>query len=539
MKSSFPHSKEVLLCVAACVAAVISEALVVAASLFTGSAVDLAVAGNLSGLWEVCLLLLGLTLGSNLIFLLSVYANYRFGHSVSDSLRNQLVKGFFAQNLSRFRRSQDAYYMNLLTADVDNLCESYYMNFSIEIKFLALCIGSIAAMLVIHVGMFGVALVFSLVPLCVTYFFERRIPRYSSACSQANEGFHADALQVVEGYEMLKLNGCKSGGILHRFRESSRRKARASVRLGVFQSLSYLSIDMIDTLAQMALLGVGGYLIISDQITTGQLLSCTMLSTYVCSGINNFLEMHMARKSMHPIKEKVEAQLPQARRGEEAWTPSAADGEIRYQDVCFTYEGHERPLFDHVSLTFEAGKCYAIVGESGVGKSTLVRLMLQYDPAYTGSITLFGTELRQIPEAALYRQVGLVNQNEYILNASLFENITLGADGLRRDSPAYLSLLEQLKLSNLAERLGDRPLGDAGEMLSGGERQRIALARVLLRKPKVLIFDEPTVGLDPENRAAIEQLIFDLTGFTRIVVTHNGDRDYLSKFDRVIRLPLP
>ena len=76
-------------------------------------------------------------------------------------------------------------------------------------------------------------------------------------------------------------------------------------------------------------------------------------------------------------------------------------------------------------------------------------------------------------------------------------------------------------------------------MLSGGERQRIALARVLLRKPKVLIFDEPTVGLDPENREAIEQLIFDLTGFTRIVVTHNGDRDYLSKFDRVIRLPLP
>lgn len=176
MKSSFPHSKEVLLCVAACVAAVVSETLTIAASLFTGSAVDLAVAGNLSGLWEVCLLLLGLTLGSNLIFLLSVCANYRFGHSVSDSLRNQLVKGFFAQNQSRFRRSQDAYYMNLLTADVDNLCESYYMNFAIEIKFLALCVGSIAAMLVIHVGMFGVALVFSLVPLCVTYFFERRIP---------------------------------------------------------------------------------------------------------------------------------------------------------------------------------------------------------------------------------------------------------------------------------------------------------------------------------------------------------------------------
>ena len=79
MKSSFPHSKEVLLCVSACVAAVISEALVVAASLFTGSAVDLAVAGNLSGLWEVCLLLLGLTLGSNLTFLLSVYANTALG----------------------------------------------------------------------------------------------------------------------------------------------------------------------------------------------------------------------------------------------------------------------------------------------------------------------------------------------------------------------------------------------------------------------------------------------------------------------------
>ena len=134
-------------------------------------------------------------------------------------------------------------------------------------------------------------------------------------------------------------------------------------------------------------------------------------------------------------------------------------------------------------------------------------------------------------------QISVVNQSTVLFNASLYENITMFGQEPAPDSDAYQALLEELNLTDLAKRGGEKPLGDFGDNISGGERQRICIARAMQKHASVMVFDEPTTGLDPENVKLIQEFIFRQKHITRIVITHDWSEDYLDRFDEVIRIP--
>lgn len=199
---------------------------------------------------------------------------------------------------------------------------------------------------------------------------------------------------------------------------------------------------------------------------------------------------------------------------------AGADRTIRFEDVRFAYQQDE--VLHGVSLTVPEGTMTALVGESGSGKSTLAKLLVHFYDVSGGRITLGGQDLRQMSVEALNDQISYVSQEQFLFNTSLRENIRLG----RPDATdaEVLAAAEKAQCGDFLTRLPrglDTLAGDGGSQLSGGERQRISLARALLKDAPIVVLDEATAFLDPENEEKMNEAIAEIIqGKTVIVIAH-------------------
>ena len=196
-------------------------------------------------------------------------------------------------------------------------------------------------------------------------------------------------------------------------------------------------------------------------------------------------------------------------------------GSIEFRQVCFSYVGSREALHD-VSLVVEPGERLALVGPSGSGKSTLVGLLLRFYEVSVGCILLDGVDLRELRIESLRRQIGVVFQDPFILAASIRENIRFGADEATDSEIEAAAMAANAHEFIIALPRGyETEVGERGFALSGGQRQRLAIARAVLRNPKILILDEATSSVDTESeaeiRGALEHL---LPGRTSLVITH-------------------
>ncbi len=194
--------------------------------------------------------------------------------------------------------------------------------------------------------------------------------------------------------------------------------------------------------------------------------------------------------------------------------------DIEYKDVRFSYKDAE--VLHGINLSFRQGETTALVGESGSGKSTLAKLLVHYYDLDGGAISIGGQDITDMSLEALNEKVAYVAQEQFLFNTSIYENILLGRPGASRQE--VLEAAERAQCNEFLERLPDgidTKTGDGGKMLSGGERQRVALARAILKNAPVIVLDEATAFMDPENEekmnAAIDEIIKDKTV---VVIAH-------------------
>ncbi|MEO0837154.1 MAG: ABC transporter ATP-binding protein [Cyanobacteria bacterium J06642_3] len=229
------------------------------------------------------------------------------------------------------------------------------------------------------------------------------------------------------------------------------------------------------------------------------------------------------------------------RSGNLALATSNVRGEIKLRDVTFAYN-ERQPIIENLSLTIPAGDTIAIVGSTGSGKSTIVKLLLRFYEIISGSITIDGVDLQKINLTDLRKSMGLVSQDVFLFHGSVRENISYGSGSATDDQ-----IVEAAKIAEAHEFILSLPqgydtiVGERGQKLSGGQRQRIAIARAVLKNPPILILDEATSAVDNDTEAAIARSLEKITqNRTTIAIAHrlstirHADCIYVLEYGKIV-----
>lgn len=394
-------------------------------------------------------------------------------------------------------------------------------------------IGALTMMVVYSPVMTVVACAFFVLPILASYFAGDRVGRAEKIISEKNGQLVSALKDSLSGFSVIKSFKAEQA-ICGLFAESDAAVEQAKCRKRKLLTVISALAGVAGVTAQLGTFLVGAVLAGAGLgITPGVLIVFISLTANVINPIQELPGELAARKAAVALIDKLAASLENHVRDEGAHIPNQLETGIALDHVSFGYEADCDILHD-ITATFEAGKKYAIVGASGSGKSTLLNLLMAGHGTYTGEICYDGQELRQISSESLYDIVSMIQQNVFVFNASIRDNITMfrGFPREEVDRAIELSGLSGL----IAERGEDYLCGENGSGLSGGEKQRISIARSLLKKSRVLLVDEATAALDAETASQVSGAILSLEDMTSIVVTHSLEEGLLRQYDCILTM---
>lgn len=465
--------------------------------------------------------------------LLNYASQPRFLERAMRQYKDFAFKKLIGKSISSFRDESAAGYLSALTNDAASIETNYLAQMLAMITKAVTFVGALLLMCRYSLLMTAIAAGLTVLPLIASLLTGNRLQAVESRVSERNGEFTAALSDCLAGFTVVK-NFKAEREIFHLFAQSNKALEHEKFTGRRIKMLVGMIGAVTGIFAQLGVFIAGVYLSMKGgSMTPGAVVLFVNLMNFIISPIAELPGLLACRKAALGLVDKLAAALERSSSREGSETLNKLEHGIRLENVSFAYEPGKTVLHG-INAEFEAGRAYALVGGSGSGKSTLLNLLMAAETNYSGHILADGIELSDISTESLYGTMAAIQQNVFVFNASIKDNVSMFRDFPKTELDEAIARAHLGAL--IRERGEDYLCGENGSGLSGGEKQRISIARSLLKKSSVLLADEVTAALDVQTAHRVSSDILDLQGITRIVVTHTLEESLLRRYDKIFVL---
>lgn len=482
----------------------------------------------------------------------STKAVFQYRKMAYHYLSKKKVTEFYGQNT--------AVYLSALNTDLQKIKEDFLDQIPILSQIVICGIGAVLVMIRYNFFLAMMACLISLIPFFAALFSGRNMEKIEANLSKENAEYLAFLKDFAVGFTIIK--SYKVEGIFSALHDKICQKVehRMEEREKCVEKINYFAAisGYITQFAILLLCAVVAYR--SKSISVGTVLAFSRLINYIIDPVTELPGMLSKARTAYALSEQFwekigkgeqeeqqEEQQEQQQKSSEivqdgyhqhtdtdshkkALPIPSLQGDICFSHLSFSYTPEKQVLKDF-TLRVKEGEKLILLGASGSGKSSILKLLMGIERSQGGEISIGNRQLSTLPEESLFRSISYIQQEVFIFDGSIYENITLFQDYGKEELELAI---EKSGLKNLISEKGlDYPCGENGAALSGGERQRINIARSLLRKTPILLADEITAALDKENSYLVLDSLLSLENITEILVLHDLDSRILNRVDRI------
>ena len=451
---------------------------------------------------------------------------------MNNALRRDMAASLLSKSHQEYHKQESGAYLSQFTNDISKIEQMSWTPFFLILGAAAQVLFGLIALATIHWTLLVASVVVAVIMMLAPRFFGRHLEKLGAACAADQAKGISRIKDLLSGYDVLRFFG-KDDRFFKGVDEASDRIEQANYKLNVNTDCIGNGLSYVSAVCQMAITAIMGVLILNGSIPLATFMGAGNICAAVYNGLNQAAKLAVSFSASKPYFDKITVHAGEASQPESR-LPALQQG-ITVEDVSFCYD-EKKPVLVHMDAQFKKGGKYALTGPSGCGKSTLLKILLGWLPEYRGTVRYDGQDVRAFTPEQLQQQMSYIEQDVFLFNTTIRENITLG------ETFSEEQLEKALRDSALAGDLAqmpqglDTPVGEEGSALSGGQKQRVAIARALIHDRSILLVDEGTSALDQKNADIVEKSLLSNPDLTLILISHHLSEQRKAQFDQVYQL---